>query len=215
MDRMGFSTADITYKGGRKQMLCLSLMLDAQVWPRAFKFPEWWVHEWLFCSCLIQRAQTEVHLNISSPFPPQWHGVSLSAHYGCVTSYYSFILLCSLLPPYSWCFHFHGIQKWRHQRLMYSLCTPSLWKTSHKMSLFGSVNVWEDALHFRLLERSDGVTQQGCGGCFRTHCPVLLVDCVVEGVLAFVWERRTLSKQESSMWRHNQRAVGGQGEITR
>lgn len=64
-------------------------------------------------------------------------------------------------------------------------------------------------------ECSDGVTHRGCGGCFRAGWPVLLVDGVVEVVLAFVWERQTQSKQASHMCRHNQRAVGGQGEITR
>lgn len=36
----------------------------------------------------------------------------------------------------------------------------------------------------------------------------------MESVLAFVWERQTQSKQASSMCRHNQSAVGGQGKIT-
>lgn len=65
------------------------------------------------------------------------------------------------------------------------------------------------------LELFDGVTHQGRSGCFSAGWPVLLVDGVVEPVLAFVWERRTQSKQASYMCRHNQRAVGGQGEITR
>ncbi len=136
----------------RRREADVVLIAHAQVWPWAFTFPVWYVYEWLFCLCLIQRAQTEEHLNISSPFPPQWHAISLGAHHGCVTSYYFltssiFMIVC-----------FHGIQKWGHQRLMYSLCTPPLLRRSHKMSLFGSVNVWEAALYFRLwwnLERSE------------------------------------------------------------
>lgn len=155
MDRMFLHS---WYHVQRRWEADVMLIAHARVWLRAFKFPVWWVYEWLFCSCLIQKAQTEEHLNISSPFPPQWHAFSFSAHHGCVTSYYSFILLCSLLPPYSWSFRSHRIQKWRHQRLMYSLCTPPLLRRSNKMSLFGSVNVWKAALYFTLwrnLERSE------------------------------------------------------------
>lgn len=132
---------------------------------------------------------------------------------------HSSVFLTSSKFIHLWSFHFHITQKWRHQRLMYSLCTPSPQRGFHKMSLFGSLNVWEGALCFRCywnlkLERSDRVTHRGCSGCFSAGWPVLLVDGVVESVLAFVWERQTQSKQASSMCRHNQSAVGGQGKIT-
>ncbi len=185
-------------------MLCLSLMLG--VWPGAFKFSVWCVYEWLFCSCLIQRAQRGA-FEYFIPLPPP----TMARHFSrCPPRMCHFILLFHssmfLTSSIFMILSFPQIQKWRHQRLMYSLCTPPLLRRSHKMSLFGSVNVWEAALYFRLwwnLECSEvGVLWWSHASrlrwLFRAGWPVLLVDGVVEVVLAFVWERQTQSKQVST-----------------
>ncbi len=205
------------YHVQRRREADVLLIAHAQVWPWAFTFLcDMYMSG--FFACASFRGHKQRSIWIFHPPSPHNGTPFLSVPTTDVSLH-----ITSLLPPYSWSFCFHGIKKWRHQRLMYSLCIPPLLRKSHKMSMFGSVNVWETALYFRLwwnLEHSEvGVLwwsqHRGCGGCLRAGWPVLFVDDVVEVVLAFVWERQTQSKQASYMCRHNQRAVGGQGEITR
>lgn len=69
------------------------------------------------------------------------------------------------------------------------------------------------------LECSDGVTHRGCGGCFIAGWPVLLVDGVVEVVLAFVWERQTQSNKRLTcagiireLWADKEKSLGSHCE---
>ncbi len=140
------------YHVQRRREADVLLIAHAQVWPWAFTFLcDMYMSG--FFACASFRGHKQRSIWIFHPPSPHNGTPFLSVPTTDVSLH-----ITSLLPPYSWSFCFHGIKKWRHQRLMYSLCIPPLLRKSHKMSLFGSVNVWEAALYFRLwwnLEHSE------------------------------------------------------------